>query len=190
MKRRSHLRKIAVVGSLLACIDESVSAAQIVRGPYLQIKTPTNCILRWRTDTPTDSRAQFGITQTNLDRTAEMSGSRKDHELTLGGLSPYTTYFYSVGSSTAVLASGPAFRFRTAPTSSQPIRIWAIGDSGTPGTGVASVRNAYTNYTGSRYTDVWLMLGDNAYGASTDAQFDQAVFGMFPEMFRQTVLWP
>ena len=191
MKRRVIcLAEITLVGCLLTSNTQSGSAAQIVRGPYLQIKTPTNCIVRWRTDTSTDSRAQFGISQTNLDRIVEMSGSRTDHELTLGGLSPYTTYFYSVGSSTAVLASGPEFRFRTAPTSSQPIRIWAIGDSGTPGTGVASVRDAYTHYTGSRYTDVWLMLGDNAYFASTDAQFDQAVFGMFPEMFRQTVLWP
>ena len=52
------------------------------------------------------------------------------------------------------------------------------------------MRDAYTNYSGSRYTDVWLMLGDNAYNASTDAQFDAAVFGMFAEMFRQTALWP
>jgi len=191
MKRLfSCLTEIAFIGFLFMRGIQSVPAAQIVRGPYLQIKTPTNCIVRWRTDAPTDSRAQFGITQTNLDRTAEMSGSRTDHELTLGGLSPYTAYFYSVGSSTNVFASGPEFRFVTAPIGSQSIRIWAIGDSGTPGSGVASVRDAYTNYTGSRYTDVWLMLGDNAYGASTDEQFDQAVFGMFPQMFRQTVLWP
>jgi len=176
--------------ALFTSSTQSGPAAQIVRGPYLQIKTPTNVIVRWRTDVPTDSRAQFGISQTNLDRAAEMSGSRTNHELTLDGLSPYTAYFYSVGSSTNVLASGPEFGFVTAPIGSQSIRIWAIGDSGTPGTGVASVRDAYTNYTGSRYTDVWLMLGDNAYGASTDEQFDQAVFGIFPEMFRQTVLWP
>jgi hypothetical protein len=189
-RRFSYLMGMAFVGCLLTGSTQTGPAAQIVRGPYLQIKTPTNCIVRWRTDTPTDTRAQFGILQTNLDSSAEMSGSRTDHELTFSGLSPYTAYFYSVGSSTDVLASGSEFRFVTAPIGGKPIRIWAIGDSGTPGSGVASVRNAYTNYTGSRYTDVWLMLGDNAYGASTDDQFDQAVFGMFPEMFRQTVLWP
>jgi hypothetical protein len=165
-------------------------AAQIVRGPYLQIKTPTNIIVRWRTDAPIDSRVQFGTNANNLDRAVNMGGTRTNHELTISGLSPYTAYFYSVGSSASVLASGLDYRFVTAPMGSKPIRIWAIGDSGTPGSGVASVRDAYTNYTRARHTDVWLMLGDNAYSASTDAQFDQAVFGMFPEMFRQTVLWP
>jgi hypothetical protein len=115
---------------------------------------------------------------------------RTNHEVNLTGLAAYTAYFYSVGSSTGVLASGPDHRFVTAPIGSKPVRIWAIGDSGTGDSGPASVRNAYTNYSGSRYTDVWLMLGDNAYSASTDAQFNTAVFGMFPEMFRQTALWP
>ena len=98
MKTRfGNLTEMAVVACLFTSSACTGVAVQIVRGPYLQIKTPTNCIVRWRTDTPADSRAQFGITQTNLDRTAEMSGSRTDHELTLGGLSPYTAYFYSVG---------------------------------------------------------------------------------------------
>jgi hypothetical protein len=186
----TYLTQIAYLGCLFISGVQTLPAAQIVRGPYLQIKTPTNVIVRWRTDVPTDSRVQFGISATNLDRLVEMSGSRTNHELLLPALSPYTAYFYSVGSSTAVLASGLDYRFVTAPIGSKPIRIWAIGDSGVPGSGIESVRNAYTNYTGARYTDVWLMLGDNAYSASTDAQFDQAVFGMFPGIFRQTVLWP
>ena len=132
MKRLfSCLTEIAFIGFLFMTGIPSAPAVQIVRGPYLQIKTPTNCIVRWRTDAPTDSRVQFGISQTNLDRAVEMSGSRTNHELTVGGLSPYTAYFYSVGSSTGALASGLDYRFVTAPIGSKPIRIWAIGDSGT-----------------------------------------------------------
>ena len=169
---------------------QSTYAVQIVRGPYLQIKTATNCIVRWRTDTPSDSRVQFGLTHTNLDRAVELTGARTNHEVAIGGLSPYTAYYYSVGSSTGVLASGTSYRFVTAPIGAKPIRIWAIGDSGTADSGPASVRDGYMTFTGARYTDVWLMLGDNAYSASTEAQFDAAVFGMFPELFRQIALWP
>jgi calcineurin-like phosphoesterase family protein/purple acid phosphatase-like protein len=179
------LAATAVIASV-----QAVTGAQVVRGPYLQIKTPTSVIVRWRTDAPTDSRVQFGRVATNLNQAIQMSGARTNHEVNVTGLLPYTAYFYSVGSSTGVLASGGDYRFVTAPMDSKPIRIWAIGDSGTGDGGPASVRDAYTNYTGSRYTDVWLMLGDNAYNASTDAQFDRAVFGMFPELFRQTALWP
>src|ERR1051325_1883571 len=135
----NYLTEIALVSCLFMSSPQTAPAAQVVRGPYLQLKTPTNCIVRWRTDTLTDSRVQFGISQTNLDRTVEMSGSRTNHEITLAGLSPYTSYFYSVGSSTNVLASGRDYRFVTAPVGSKPIRIWAIGDSGTPGSGVAGV---------------------------------------------------
>jgi hypothetical protein len=55
---------------------------------------------------------------------------------------------------------------------------------------VAAVRDAYLAYAGSRPTDVWLMLGDNAYGSGTDAQHQTAVFDMFAGMLRKTVLWP
>ena len=72
MKRRfRNLTEMAVVACLFTSSASTGLAAQNVRGPYLQIKTPTNCIVRWRTDTPTDSRAQFGITQTNLDRSSQ-----------------------------------------------------------------------------------------------------------------------
>src|SRR5207237_5942476 len=121
---------------------------------------------------------------------SQLGGTRTNHELNVTELQPATAYFYSVGSTTETLASGPGFRFLTAPISSRPIRIWAIGDSGTADSGPASVRDAYTNFAGTGYTDVWLMLGDNAYSAYTDAAIQAAIFGMFPETFRQTASWP
>jgi len=66
-----------------------VPAAQVVRGPYLQIKTPTNIVVRWRTDVPTDSRVQFGTDAGNLDRAVEMSGTRTNHELTAADVKIY-----------------------------------------------------------------------------------------------------
>jgi hypothetical protein len=32
------------------------------------------------------------------------------------------------------------------------------------------VKNGFLNWTGSRGVDVWLMLGDNAYDAGSDAE--------------------
>jgi len=37
---------------------------------------------------------------------------------------------------------------------------------------------------------LWLMLGDNAYGIGADQEYQSAVFEMYPQMLRQTVLWP
>ncbi len=54
----------------------------------------------------------------------------------------------------------------------------------------AAVRNAYLNFTGTRHTDLWLMLGDNAYESGTDLEYQNAVFNMYPTLLRQSVVWP
>jgi acid phosphatase type 7 len=51
------------------------------------------------------------------------------------------------------------------------------------------VRDAYYAYTGTRHTNLWLMLGDNAYSNGTDAEYQAAVFDMYPAMLRKSVLW-
>jgi hypothetical protein len=52
------------------------------------------------------------------------------------------------------------------------------------------VRDAYHAWTGVTHTDLWLMLGDNAYANGTDAEYQAAVFNMYPEVLRKAVLWP
>ena len=52
------------------------------------------------------------------------------------------------------------------------------------------MRNAYLNFTGATHTNLWLMLGDNAYENGTDNEYQAAVFDMYPTMLRQSVLWP
>jgi hypothetical protein len=91
-----------------------------------------------------------------------------------------------------MFAGGNSFYFITppAPTFSKPTRIWAIGDSGTANSNAKAVYDAYLDFAGARETDLWLMLGDNAYEAGTDEQYQDAVFDMYPELLRRTVLWP
>ena len=52
------------------------------------------------------------------------------------------------------------------------------------------MRDAYKTFTGTRGTDIWLMLGDNAYPDGTDEQFQDAVFDMYPKLLRRVPLWP
>src|SRR5206468_4103024 len=112
--------------------------------------TPTSIVVRWRTDTASNSRVRYGTDPANLNQVKDNSASATEHEVTLTGLSPDTEYYYSVGDTTSVLAGGPEFTFYTAPLvgSTQPVRIWAIGDSGTADASAAAVRNAYITYTG------------------------------------------
>jgi hypothetical protein len=167
--------------------------AAVTRGPYLQRGTPTSITVRWRTDTASNSRVRYGASPASLTNTVDDPATTTEHVVTVTGLLPSTQYSYSIGTTSSTLAGGDTTHFFiTSPVTGagRPTRVWVIGDSGTADANAAAVRNAYTAYTGTRYTDVWLMLGDNAYTSGTDAQFQSAVFNMYPTLLRQSVLWP
>jgi hypothetical protein len=116
-----------------------------------------------------------------------------EHVVAIGGLAPDTRYYYSVGSSSQTPAGGTTnyvFTTSPAPGTTKPFRAWVLGDSGTANASATAVKNAYTTFTGARATDLWLMLGDNAYPDGTDAEYQAAVFSMYPAMLRKSVLWP
>lgn len=165
-------------------------AGGVPRGPYLQSGTPNSIIVKWRTEVDSDSHVRYGVTPGNLNRSTLVSGTRTEHAVQLTDLSPNTRYYYSIGSSTLTYASGPTLFFVTSPAGPKPTRVWVIGDSGTATPDAARVYDAYLQYTGERYTDMWLMLGDNAYGTGTDAEYQRAMFDMYPALLAQTVVWP
>jgi hypothetical protein len=173
--------------------DSTPPAPTLLRGPYLQVGTPNSITVRWRTDNPSDSRVRYGTRVGSLGAQADDATQTTEHSVTLTGLTPGTRYYYSVGSSTKILAGDDAAHtFVTAPYVGTPVqtRVWVLGDAGTGGTGALAVRNAYYTYAGTTTTNLWLLLGDNAYTSGTDADYESGVFQMYPDMLRSTVLWP
>ena len=65
-----------------------------------------------------------------------------------------------------------------------------IGDAGTGNSSQTAVRDAYYTFTGTRHTDLWLMLGDNAYATAPTPSTRAAVFNMYRRVLRKSVLWP
>lgn len=170
------------------------SGLELTREPYLQSATPTSIVIRWRTDEPTESLIHYGTAPTNLHSIAGDIGDTTEHIVEIGGLNPDTRYYYSVGDLDEEIAWGPEYHFFTHPIpgTSKPTRIWAIGDCGTFNTGAGNqvgVRDAYYNFAGSRHTDVWLALGDNAYYSGTDAEYQANFFDIYTTLFRKSVLW-
>jgi len=162
------------------------------RGPYLQMGTPEAVTVRWRTRVGNNSRVAYGLSPTSLNQVVEDLTDTTEHELRLTGLQPATTYYYSVGTTSETWAGGDADHFfKTSPEAytDPPFRAWILGDCGTADHNAAAVRDAYYAYTGSTHTDLWLMLGDNAYFTGTDEEYTAAVFNMYPEMLRRSVLW-
>ncbi len=167
--------------------------AVITRGPYLQSGSSSGVVIRWRTDRDTDSVVAYGPDPTSTTNVVSSSATTTEHEIRLEGLSADTRYYYAFGSSRAPLTGADDDHFfTTTPQTGEatPTRIWVLGDSGTANDDARSVRDAYRSFTGPRETDLWLMLGDNAYDDGTDAEYQAAVFEMYPDTLRNTVLWP
>jgi len=165
----------------------------VTRGPYLQRGTPTAVTVRWRTDAPTDSRVVFGTDPAALGSAVTDPAPTTEHEVVLAGLAPATRYYYAVGSAAAVLAGGDSsFCFVTAPPPGAPApsRFWVIGDPGYVTAGAAAVRDAFLRHAGARGADGCLIVGDLAYTAGTDAEYQAAVFDQYREVLRRMVLWP
>ncbi len=169
-----------------------------MRGPYLQNGTPQSVTVKWRTHEPVESIVRYG---TNLAELSDVRGnliSTTNHEVQVSGLLPDQRYFYSIGRFSDILAGGDENHFFVTPPvpgTKKPTRIWVIGDSGTASRrfvqdpGSIKVRDGYLNFAGTNLTDVWLMLGDNAYDVGSDAEYQVAVFQTFPTLLRNTLLW-
>jgi hypothetical protein len=164
----------------------------LTRGPYLQNGSHTNITLRWRTDVATDSVVRYGTNLADLCFINADAAVTTNHIVILTELLPNTKYYYSIGSGVTTLVGGDTNHFFVTsplPGMAKNTRIWVLGDSGTTLPGQISVRDAYENFTGARHTDLWLMLGDNAYYSGLDAEYQTAVFDVYTNFFRKSVLW-
>jgi hypothetical protein len=174
-------------------------AGSLTRGPYLQKAAPTEMTIRWRNTLYDLGRVRSGTSAGNLDQSVDEAiapASQFNHVVTLTGLTPNTTYYYSVGSGADTLtpvppASGTDYKFTTPPTAGTVMntRIWVLGDAGTATANQTAVRDAFYTWTGTRTPNLVLQLGDNAYNSGTDAEFQAGMFNIYPTMLRQTPFW-
>ncbi|MHA8099442.1 purple acid phosphatase family protein [Aquirufa aurantiipilula] len=180
-----HLLFLLILGVIPAWAQQ----AKIVRGPYLQNFTSTSGVIRWRTDIPTDSRVFYSKELPKNANSVYEARLTTEHELTIKGLLPNQTYFYSIASPN--LVPNQFVKTLPKPGSQQAIRIWALGDFGTGSKNQYLVRDAVKNFVKQKPIDAWIWLGDNAYGSGKDVEYQKNVFEVYQEdFFPNTKLWP
>jgi len=208
----AHLNKLAIGANVLAVEVHQVNSTSsdlvmdmelntqsnsggtvnVVRAPYLQSGTPNSIVVRWRTNIAANSRVRYGLDSANLSLSVENLSLTTEHVVPLSNLSPNTKYYYSIGTTTETLAGGSDFYFITNPPAGavKKTRVWVLGDAGYANAAQQRVRDTYHNFTGATHTDLFVLLGDNAYDNGTDAEYQAAVFDMHPTTLRKSVLWP
>ncbi len=184
------------LASLLACLvlNTATAGPAITRLPYLQSASPTQIVIRWRTDEASLSLVRYGLTTTALNKSATSSGKLTEHIVLLEKLLPDTKYFYSIVIATnQVLLGGDSKHFFVTPPllgNAKSTRVWILGDAGTYNTQQLMVRDAFLAYTAPRLPDLILLLGDNAYPNGTDANYQAGIFNIYPDTLRNVPLWP
>ncbi len=171
----------------------------VVRLPYVQNVSHNGITIRWATRQPSKSVVRFAKSledlQTGKFITVGGDTLTREHDVRLSGLDADTLYYYVVGTDTAALKGGSEshyFKTHAAYDSGKTkTRIWVLGDSGEYNLHSKSVKNSFLSLAdrSGKFPDIWLMLGDNAYFDGTIEQFDRSLFGLFPEILRNTNLW-
>jgi 3',5'-cyclic AMP phosphodiesterase CpdA len=193
--KKSH--KSLLTFLLFLLIVPALHSQTITRGPYLQQLSNSSVIIRWRTNTPTESVVRFYQDDPAQSASISDASTTTEHIVQLSNLKADTRYNYSVGTSTTTLASGKDFYFVTGPPkgSTRPIHIWAMGDFGDESTQIymETQQGIKSSYLKNRpaFNDLWLWLGDNAYCCGTDAEYQKQVFDFYgPSIFGNTPFFP
>jgi hypothetical protein len=185
MKRALALLCLALPASLLS--------DALLRGPYLQQGTPQSMIVRWRTAQAGASLVRYGLKPGALDHAVSLTPTTTEHRVKVQGLEPATRYYYSVGSGGRALAGpsrGHYFVTSPLPGAKSPTQAWILGDAGTKDCAQRQVRDAYLDFMGKERTDLVLQLGDNAYDAGKDEEYQKSMFqGMYEGLLKNTVFW-
>ena len=178
-----------ITAQAMVTVNALPGSGMLTRGPYLNQGSDTGIVVRWRSSESVAGRVVYGDSPTNLTSVIDEAAPTTDHQVTLAGLTPYTRYYYSVGSAEDTLATGADCTFRTAPVTAADTRIWVVGDCGRGSAAQMASRDAYANWTGDRTPDLCLMLGDNAYLSGTDAEYQANFFDIYAAIFPKMPLW-
>lgn len=177
----------------------SLTAQTLTRMPYLQAGKQDSITIRWRTNVATDSKVTWGTSFVATPGTYANSYTQDvgtpvtEHIVRIGGLSPDTKYWYSVGTSSTVLQQTSTNYFLTLPpdNTTRKLRFLALGDCGNNSTNQVNVRNTFINYIGANDIDAMILIGDNAYNSGTDNEYQTNFFNIYQNDFlRHYKLYP
>ncbi len=172
----------------------SAQTPTIIRGPYLQAGTDTSMVVRWRTSSTAQWSLKYGTDFNQQTSQRTESSASAEHEMFIGGLQPFTRYYYSIyDGATLVAGNDSTYSFVTNPVPGtvMPLHFWVTGDMGNASQKQRDVRDTYWNMIrNGRHTNSWVWLGDNVYSSGTDQEYQTKMFDIYPEIMRSVVSRP
>lgn len=168
--------------------------AAIKRAPYLQQVTSNSAILGWVTTQPGDGHVTLstppGSLVENTLGAVEDYALRTDAETQMWSsattLQPSTVYCYDVSDGTAAMLGRTGFKTAPSADSTEPVRFLAFGDSG----GGGADQYALLDQMYTVPFDLMIHTGDLAYDSGTISQYEDTVFAVYGDLFRNIPFFP
>jgi len=173
------------------------------RRPYLQQVSRDRAIIAWRTSDrfigqaivewrlvdDTGGEALSWNKVMGATTPSQYGDKYLDHHVVLSGLPAGGEVIYRASNGDLAVDTG---KFRAAPADDHegPIRIWALGDSGTGGPVQAEVRDSMIEHLGDTPIDMLIHVGDMAYSRGRDGEFTARFFRPYRETLRSFCVWP
>lgn len=177
-----------------ACGAGTTAATTIHRQPYLQQVTQSSAMIGWVSLAP-DSEV---VAVTTADKTPIASLAAEpetavvrtagEHQMwaRITGLSPDTIYCYQLSDGTQALSEPTGFRTAPAADDSKPVRFVAFGDSGGGGGDQYALLDQMFKFP----YQLMIHTGDIAYDHGSIGQFEDNVFGVYAELFKNVPFFP
>jgi acid phosphatase type 7 len=194
----SHLaeRRSPVEDMRAACGDGAMTtygATALARQPYLQQITTNGGKIGWVTSA-TDEHVSISNPKGNVladmpgvfESTALRTAGEKQIWSSVGELEPNTIYCYQLNSATGALNSRTGFKTAPSAEGDAPVRFLAFGDSG----GGGSDQYALADQMNTVAYDLIVHTGDIAYDDGTIDQYEDNVFGVYGDLFRNIPFFP
>lgn len=195
LKKAETVSITATDGGLYGLASSALTVQEmLINGPYLQMAKSSGMNIRWRTGVSHQAKVWYGPARNNMTGSATQNKDTIEHEVVLTGLTPNTKYYYKIGTVAGdTIESSDNNYFYTSPVigTEKETRVWILGDCGRATQLQKNTRDKYHAYNGNKYTDLVLLLGDNAYDNGTDAEYRDKFFNYYDTLIlKQSPLFP
>jgi len=177
-----------------ACGDTTSISSDVKRAPYLQQVTKQSALVGWVSGAAALERIALSDAAGKLlpevpgviEQAALRSAGERQVWSSLDALQPSTIYCYQLANDAGGMAQRTGFRTAPSADSTAPIRFLAFGDSGGGTTDQLALQE-------QMYTvpyDLMIHTGDVAYDDGTITQYENNVFGVYGDLFRNIPFFP
>ncbi|MCY1034314.1 metallophosphoesterase [Corallococcus sp. BB11-1] len=179
---RTKSLSLAPLAALLVMGFASGTALALPRDPYLQRVGPDTATVAFRlASNCSAAQVRYGVGNTSA--AARSTATSRIHAVVLTGLTPATTYTYSVD---ACGETTPAKTFVTAPVpGTRRVHFAAVGDFGTGGSDQRKVAASML----TNKPELFVALGDNAYASGTETEFQTNLFTPMAALLAQVPMF-